>query len=216
MNSSPASSIDRHEALRLHIIEAASQAFHAQGIKNVTMDDIAHSLTISKRTLYQVFSDKEELLLACIRKHTEENEAYLESHIAEDSNVMEFLLTIMAQKMKEMHTIKPSFFTEILKYPKVMDYFNHKQMMQENDAVNFLNKGIEQGYFRNGINFHIVYNQLSEGVNTIIRNKVLTSYPQIEVFRNTVIPYIRGCATQKGVEMMDKFMKEKDNELIDL
>ena len=208
MNITISSADPRHEVLRFHIIEAATKAFHAKGIKNVTMDDIAHSLTISKRTLYQTFADKEELLLACIRQHTEENEMRLANSMKDQANVLEFLLTMMAQKMKEMRHIKPAFFTEILKYPKVMNYFNKKQKMQENDAVTFLNKGIEQGFFRKDINFLIVYNQLTEGINTIIRNKVLSECPQEEVFRNTVITYIRGCATLKGIEIIDRFIEE--------
>ena len=52
--------------LRDRIIETASEAFTAHGIKSITMDDIAASLSISKRTLYEVFQDKESLLTECI------------------------------------------------------------------------------------------------------------------------------------------------------
>ena len=45
--------------LRERIIDIAVEAFSAHGIKSITMDDIATSLGISKRTLYEVFSDKE-------------------------------------------------------------------------------------------------------------------------------------------------------------
>lgn len=215
MNHTPAHP-DRLEAVRQHVIEAATKAFHTKGIKNVTMDDIAHSLTMSKRTLYQAFADKEELLLACIRQHSEKNDRIVAEHLNESSNVLESILTLLAQKMKDMHDIKPSFFNEMLKYPKVTAYFNQKQKMQENDAVAFLNKGKEQGYFLNDINFHIVYNQLTEGINTIMHNEVLANAPQVDVFRNTVLPYIRGCATLKGIELMDRFMGEADEKAIGL
>lgn len=59
------------DAARAQVIEVATRLFHTQGIKNVTMDDIAHALTMSKRTLYQIFADKEDLLLACVVKHDE-------------------------------------------------------------------------------------------------------------------------------------------------
>ena len=52
--------------LKDRIIETASEAFTAHGIKSITMDDIAASLGISKRTLYEVFQDKESLLTQCI------------------------------------------------------------------------------------------------------------------------------------------------------
>ncbi|EJW89893.1 transcriptional regulator, TetR family [gut metagenome] len=48
------------------VISVAMKAFYKKGVKSVTMDEIAHELTMSKRTLYQLFVDKEALLLACI------------------------------------------------------------------------------------------------------------------------------------------------------
>lgn len=54
--------------LRERIITAATEAFTSKGIKSITMDDIAAALGISKRTLYEVFSDKESLLKECILK----------------------------------------------------------------------------------------------------------------------------------------------------
>ena len=56
---------------RKTVLEMATKLFHTQGIKNVTMDDISHRLSMSKRTLYQLFSDKEDLLLACVKLHHE-------------------------------------------------------------------------------------------------------------------------------------------------
>ena len=58
--------------LRERIIDTAVEAFSAHGIKSITMDDIATSLGISKRTLYEVFSDKETLLEECITEGQKE------------------------------------------------------------------------------------------------------------------------------------------------
>lgn len=206
-------STDHHEQQRQRIIGAATRAFHANGIKNVTMDDIAHMLTMSKRTLYQTFADKQELLLACIEQHDHEKEAMMQELLQSRDNVLEFLLTTLAQNLDEMRHIKPAFFAEVLKYPKVMDYFARKRREQEADAVSFLNKGIEQGYFRSDVNFTIVYAQLSEGLSTMMRNEVLMSFTQVEVFRNTVLVYLRGCATMKGIGMIDSFLDKYKDQL---
>ena len=208
MKSTP----EHHEAVRQRIIEQAVQAFHHVGIKSVTMDSIAHALSMSKRTLYQMFSDKEELLLACIKWHDEQYEKELTQMLDKRDNVLEFILTTFAKRLDEMQQIKHTFFMEILKYPKVMAYFGEKQKLQEKDAVEFLNRGIEQGYFRRDVNFRIVYNQLTEGINTMLRNKVLQSYSQRELFCNTVLIYLRGCATLRGIELIDKFMGEAEAE----
>ena len=52
--------------LRERIIDTALNSFATHGIKSITMDDIAAALGISKRTLYEVFADKESLLKECI------------------------------------------------------------------------------------------------------------------------------------------------------
>lgn len=61
-----------HNDVRKQVISVAAEMFHQQGIRSVTMDDIAHRLCMSKRTLYQIFADKESLLLACVIQHEEE------------------------------------------------------------------------------------------------------------------------------------------------
>ena len=55
------------EKKRGKVVKSAMKLFRQKGIKDVTMDDIAHSLTMSKRTLYELFEDKESLLLYCIK-----------------------------------------------------------------------------------------------------------------------------------------------------
>ena len=56
------------------IMDQVMAMFIAQGIKSVRMDDIARQLSISKRTLYEMFGDKEELLYQCIVRHAKSTE----------------------------------------------------------------------------------------------------------------------------------------------
>ena len=58
--------------LRERIVDTALQSFVTHGIKSITMDDIAAALGISKRTLYEVFADKETLLMECLRRAQDE------------------------------------------------------------------------------------------------------------------------------------------------
>ena len=67
--------------LRERIITAATEAFTSKGIKSITMDDIAAALGISKRTLYEVFSDKESLLKECILKAQADRDKYLQKSL---------------------------------------------------------------------------------------------------------------------------------------
>lgn len=73
--------------LRERIILAAVELFTTNGIKSITMDEIAASLGISKRTLYEVFPDKETLLEECILKSQKDGDIFVKGVIETSSNV---------------------------------------------------------------------------------------------------------------------------------
>lgn len=202
----------QHEELRQRIVEAALKAFHGKGIKDVTMDDVARLLTMSKRTLYQVFADKEELLLACVRVHDAREKARMEEIHRHTDNVLDFLLRIFVMKLQELDRIDPRFFMEIPRYPKVTAYIDQLKKDSENEAVKFLEQGIEQGYFMEAANFRIIYRHLSSLVPIIVENDLWKEFSKTEVFVNTVLPIFRGVATRKGIEIIDHFLDNVDEE----
>ena len=84
--------------LRERIITAATEAFTSIGIKSITMDDIAAALGISKRTLYEVFSDKESLLKECILKAQADRGKVKEGNIG--SKVLSLTEEMVANKCR--------------------------------------------------------------------------------------------------------------------
>ena len=210
--STPLKPIQQRQNVRENIIEQASTLFHQRGIRNVTMDDIAHAMTMSKRTLYQIFTDKEQLLLACVENHEHEMQQTLEQIFHNTDNVLSFLLRVFGCKMKELDEVQSAFYADIHKFPKVVAHIKAHQKAQEDESVKFLNKGIEQGMFRSDVNFRIVARQLAANFDSVVRNGLVDEYSQREIFVNTVIPYIRGCATLKGIEMIDAFLDAEMNE----
>ena len=75
--------------VREHVVQAAAKAFTRKGVKTVRMDDIAADLSISKRTLYELFHDKEDLLLDVMRLHREEMKKSMEEIASKAENVLE-------------------------------------------------------------------------------------------------------------------------------
>lgn len=197
----------QREEIRIRIIDVSIKEFHSRGVKNVTMDDIAHKLTMSKRTLYQIFSDKEDLLLACIQKRQKEDALYLAKLKEETDNVLDLMLSWFSYKMDQINMIQPEFYTDILKYPRVVTYYETCNRDRESEAIAFLNKGKEQGFFRKEINFHVIYKLLSTSMKMIFHTPELGQYTQLEIFESAVVNYFRGCSTLKGFELIDAFME---------
>ena len=155
MSDNAKRSVPRTE-LKKRIVETAMQAFKSHGIKSITMDDIAVSLGISKRTLYEVFANKEMLLEACILKEREDMKAYVDEMLATSDHVLEVLLKLYLHSIERFHATHKSFFEDLKKYPKVYELFKSDKKHDSAEAVSFFKEGVKQGIFRDDINFAIV------------------------------------------------------------
>ena len=69
---------DYRNELKERILEYSEKEFYANGVKQVKMDNIANYLSISKRTLYEIYPTKEDLLLECLKKHDTAYESRIE------------------------------------------------------------------------------------------------------------------------------------------
>ena len=96
--------------LQQRIIKQATRMFLCNGIKSVTMDMIASQLGISKRTLYENFKKKNELLLACLESQEMERRARLEVYFANRKNVIDLLLNVYEDILRFMRNTSPMFF----------------------------------------------------------------------------------------------------------
>ena len=87
------------EEKRCIVVKSAMSLFCTKGIKDVTMDDIAHDLKMSKRTLYELFDDKESLLLYCIKTQGLWQRDRLRECVKNATNVLEPVLYDFGFKM---------------------------------------------------------------------------------------------------------------------
>ena len=86
----------------------AAEAFQKDGIRVVRMDDIANSLSISKRTLYELFSDKEQLLMEVFRLLNKRTADYMGEIASRADNVLEVIFAFYKRKMDELGSTNPA------------------------------------------------------------------------------------------------------------
>ena len=193
--------------LRQRIVKTAMQLYMQRGIKDVTMDELAHTLSISKRTLYEVFDDKEELLLTGIAAIESWTKQRLQEFIPKANNILEIILYDFELKLKEIDNVTPSFFIDLHRYPKVTERLKERRKEQRHAAIKALNEGQKQEIFRSDINLDLVYDMMT-GFHVLMQQNAITiNYPLSEILFNTVFTYLRGCATQKGMTIIDNFIK---------
>lgn len=194
--------------LRERIIDTAIQAFSAHGIKSITMDDIAASLGISKRTLYEVFSDKETLLEECILKGQKEGNEFLKQVLATSGNVLEVLLKCYQRSIEKFHATNKKFFEDIKKYPKAYALITSRHNRDTEKAVDFLKEGVEQGIFRDDVNFAIVDLLVRQQIDLMMNTDICKEYSFLEVYETIMFTFLRGISTEKGAHELEVFIRE--------
>lgn len=202
----------RHPAsrseLRERIIQTAVQSFCTHGIKSITMDDIAASLGISKRTLYEVFADKESLLEECILKGQQDGDEFVRGVLATSSNVLEVLLRCYQWSIEKFHTTNKKFFEDIKKYPKAYELMKNNRNRSSEDTVRFFKEGVTQGIFRDDVNFAIVNLLVRDQLDLLMNSDICNEYSFIDVYESIMFTFLRGVSTEKGARVLEDFIGE--------
>ncbi|QFQ11924.1 TetR/AcrR family transcriptional regulator [Pseudoprevotella muciniphila] len=196
---------DSHNKERI-IAEAISE-FKKNGIRSTTMNQISQNLRISKRTLYEIYDSKEELLLDCLKAAHNLKLKKIEEIAEHSCNVLEFIIAFYSVSREEAKENNPNFVTDLFHYPRALDFFRKMREDVLNEAVSFLKKGVEEGVFELYFNYEIFYTLLSRFPEFILREKAFAAFTPDETSINTTLIYLRGCTTKKGREMIDNYIK---------
>lgn len=189
--------------LRDKILEAAMKAFAQRGIRAVKMDDVASELSISKRTVYEIFNNKESLLFEGMKKYYAERQALAREETSQCENVMEIMVAIYRMKVEEFRQTNPLFFVDLVKYPKVSRFLNQQNQQMRKDLLKFMERGIYEGYFREDINYELAGRLFDALGKYVMVNQLYRQYSIEEIFQNLIFVSMRGLCTDKGVKALD-------------
>ncbi len=194
--------------LRDKILDTAMQAFSEKGIKAVKMDDIARSLGISKRTLYQIYDNKESLLLEGVRKYKQQKDAELSEIYDGSSNVMDVILFAYRKKVEEFNKTCPEFYADIIKYKSVTEFFMEDYRQAHEHMIGFLERGVSEGYFRNDLNLELIARMLNALTKYILEQMLYKDYPIEQIFYNLLFVSLRGFCTPQGTKQLDLYLAD--------
>lgn len=195
---------------RERILIRAGELFLAMGIRSVTMDYIAADLGISKRTIYELFRDKEDLVIQCIESQILKNNSQLLQIVAGTENAIEALFTIIEREHNRMSSFNPVFLEDMKKYiTRIYECFyeNNEKIREFSVSYAILEKGIREEIFRREINIEIVDNFLHELVNFLHNSErlKLLNLNKESILQNILLPYFRGICTRKGLDLIDQY-----------
>ena len=187
------------QELKGKILVTAMALFKREGIKRVKMDDIAQALSISKRTLYEIYENKEQLLCEGVVYEHQLHQKQFGQFTEQAENEIEVVMETIRQEIVRLDGVNPLFFSELTKYERVVELLNAEHEERRLLSMDFVKKGIEHGYFRSDLNYDIVTRMSDAVVQHVMMTKMYETYSLSEIFSNHVDILFRGICTDKGI-----------------
>ena len=191
------------------ILSLTLELFKMRGIRKITMDQIASELGMSKRTIYELFRDRDNLIFKTLEYGMMKERNDLMKIISEASNVIEALYLIGKDGQMKRSRINVLFFEDIRKY--YMHYFEnspHNRGIQNDDITYMLlERGMKEGIFFSDLNMDVINVFIQELMNLAHNPEILPASMDREnlIIRNIFLPYFRGISTPKGRELLESY-----------
>ncbi|WP_262328332.1 TetR/AcrR family transcriptional regulator [Carboxylicivirga litoralis] len=204
------------DSKRLEITETALKLFAQYGIKSVSMDDIARELGMSKKTLYQFISDKNDLVEATINLACSQDCEAMAIFKRKDINAIEQFFEMKTLVEQFIGQYKPTMMYDLKKYyPALLSDFKNKQKDVHIEAyTSNLTQGQKEGFYHDDIDISVIARMLfAHGAYTFDDTNGLFTASELnnmnlysEVFKY----HFRGVCTEKGMEEVERLFCEDD------
>ena len=182
------------------------------GIKSITMDDLASNLAISKKTIYQHFKDKDELVLEVAKIHMQQDEKEVECIITKSENAVQEIFYIAQFIRKMTAKLNPSVLFDLKKYhSKAWDAFQaHKINCIYQHVVKNIERGKVEGYYRLEANAEILSTMRMQEVEMTYEPLVYspTKFSLVEVQMELFDHFVRGIVTKAGLDLYNNYLNE--------
>lgn len=197
------------------ILEGAQKLFSRFGLKSVTMDDIAKDLGVSKKTIYQLYADKNDLVKAYMVNEREDHTKNIEEIVKSSKNAIEEIILTMQFMSKTFNRINPNLFYDMQKYhPQSWAIFREfKEKFMTQLVVQNIEKGKSEGLYRSDINTKIMARFRLEQVEMAMNPSIFPAdkYNHTEVQIQLLDHFMHGICTLKGHKLINKY-KQIDEE----
>ncbi len=196
---------------RQRILEIAMAQFARFGVRAITMEDLARQAGISKKTIYQEFEDKKDLVKAVFAAILEQDRKRLAFILEQGDGVIEHLVQTSKLMRERLTSINPLVILEVQKYfPEAWNLFeSFKQETIQQDLIKVLERGKELGYFRPEIDSRVLARVRLTQVTSAFDHKNFAEpdYNLVEEQRIGLDHFLHGIFTEKGRQA---YLTQKD------
>lgn len=203
--------MNKSSDIKIRIQQEATTLFMQFGLKSVSMDDIAAKMGVSKKTIYQHFQDKEQLVIEVVKAITSQNKTICDQDRQQSTNAIHEIFLAIEQMSKLFHHMNPSILFDLQKYYpeafKVHTDYKYQyilQVIKEN-----LIRGIEEGLYRPDLNVEILSRFRIESIMIPFHPdfQQLDKTNMATIAEELSIHFLYGIVSPKGLKQINKHIK---------
>jgi len=188
------------------------------GVKHVTMDDIANQLGISKKTIYQFYKDKDALVMAVVNFELEEQSLKCTKTQESADNAVHEMFMLLVDIQQMFKNMNPLTMSELAKYfPLAFEKIQkHKDVFMHQIIRDNLIKGVAEGLYRSDIDPEILSIYRLE-TSFVPFNTQLYPFSRFDIAKVTVQiieNFIYGVMSIKGMELMEQYKQENTSAIL--
>ncbi|WP_423147229.1 TetR/AcrR family transcriptional regulator [Rubrolithibacter danxiaensis] len=202
--------------LKQHIIKEADRLFCTFGIKSVTMDDISRHLGISKKTIYQHFKDKNELVVLLMSDKMENQVCVMDATSQKAKNAIDEVFEAVTHTEVMLSNMNPTLFYDLQKYHReawqVFKAFR-ENIFYKKIRQNLL-RGIQEGYYRKELDVDIITRMRIEQIDLIFNQTTfpVKEYSISRVLTELTAHFLYGICTLKGHKLINNYKHITDED----
>ena len=199
--------------MREHIIKETTRLFLQYGLKAIRMDDIATQLGVSKRTIYEIFGDKETLIYECMEYYNNKLHAEKNRIMSQASNIIEEFILLLKNWEKDADANYNLIVSLKRFYPNIYKKLSEGHAQKEFETLKRkMIEGVEKGYLLKSVNYDLAISVFTYSIYGIISNQkaiLPNNVSEKEAFKYVVTYFFRGIATEKGRKLIDEYLENK-------
>jgi AcrR family transcriptional regulator len=199
--------------IKERILEKATDLFMRYGIRSITMDEIAAQLGISKKTIYQFFTDKDAMVEAVVDEEMKRNEDDCRGFSSEAENAVHEIFLALDDVQEMLKSMNPQLIFDLEKhhpaaYKRLKKYKNQflYTMIKEN-----LERGGREDIYRPDLNEDLITRHRIETAFMPFNQEAFpqNKFPMNQTCQELGVLYLHSICNIHGKKLIEKYLNER-------
>ncbi len=193
------------------IKEKAGELFFSYGLKSISMENIAKKTGVSKRTIYEFFEDKNELVNEIVHDLVRSYSTLFKSSRSTSEDAIDEVIKQDDELLEIWTKIRPGFFYELERtFPETAEKLEQYRLIILKGIIVNLRRGKEEGNYREDIDISLVSDLRFHQLMNVTKPKLMTSHELnvTQLAREYTVLYLHAITTEKGKKLLDRYLNK--------